>query len=54
MNRDEFIEFLEEMTLLKRLPSLVDVGNLAALMASDRARTMTGAVANMTCGQVMD
>jgi 3-oxoacyl-[acyl-carrier protein] reductase len=54
MKRDEFIAFLEEMTLLKRLPSLDEVGNMAALMASDYARTTTGAVANMTCGQIMD
>jgi len=34
------------MTLLKRLPALADVGNVAALMASDYAGTMTGTVAN--------
>jgi hypothetical protein len=45
---------LKEMTLLKRLPSLADVGNVAALMASDYAGTMTGTVANMTCGQIVD
>jgi enoyl-[acyl-carrier-protein] reductase (NADH) len=42
------------MTLLKRLPALADVGNVAALMASDYASTMTGTVANMTCGQIVD
>jgi len=54
MTRDEFIASLKEMTLLKRLPSLADVGNVAALMASDYAGTMTGTVANMSCGQVVD
>jgi hypothetical protein len=43
-----------EMTLLKRLPSLADVGNVATLLASDYASTMTGTVANMTCGQIVD
>jgi 3-oxoacyl-[acyl-carrier protein] reductase len=52
--RDEFIASLERMTLLKRLPSLADVGNVAALMASDYAGTMTGTVANMSCGQIVD
>jgi NAD(P)-dependent dehydrogenase (short-subunit alcohol dehydrogenase family) len=54
VTRDKFIASLEEMTLLKRLPSLADVGNVAALMASDYAGTMTGTVANMSCGQVVD
>ena len=54
ITRDEFITSLKEMTLLKRLPALADVGNVAALMASDYASTMTGTVANMTCGQIVD
>ncbi|MGW3723646.1 SDR family NAD(P)-dependent oxidoreductase [Streptomyces sp. F001] len=54
MTRDEFIASLTDMTLLKRLPSLADVGNVAALMASDYAGAMTGAVPNVTCGQVVD
>jgi 3-oxoacyl-[acyl-carrier protein] reductase len=45
MTRDEFIAALKEMTLLKRLPSLADVGDVAALMASDYAGSMTGTVA---------
>ena len=54
VTRDQFIASLEEMTLLKRLPSLADVGNVAVLMASDYADTMTGTVANMSCGQIVD
>jgi 3-oxoacyl-[acyl-carrier protein] reductase len=54
MTRDEFIASLKDMTLLKRMPSLADVGNVAALMASDYAGTMTGTVANMSCGQIVD
>jgi len=42
------------MTLLKRLPSLADVGHVAALMASDYAGSMTGTVANLSCGQIVD
>jgi NAD(P)-dependent dehydrogenase (short-subunit alcohol dehydrogenase family) len=54
VTRDEFIASLKEMTLLKRLPSLADVGNVAAFMASDYAGSMTGTVANMSCGQIVD
>jgi 3-oxoacyl-[acyl-carrier protein] reductase len=54
LTRDQFIASLEEMTLLKRLPSLTDVGNVAVLMASEYAGTMTGTVANMSCGQIVD
>ena len=54
MTREAFIASLKEMSLLKRLPSLADVGNVAALMASDYAVTTPGTVANMTCGQIVD
>lgn len=52
--REEFQASIEAMTLLKRLPALAEVGNVAALMASDLASPMTGCVANMTCGTVVD
>jgi 3-oxoacyl-[acyl-carrier protein] reductase len=54
VTRDEFIASLKDLTLLKRLPSLADVGNVAVLMASDYAGSMTGTVANMSCGQIVD
>jgi 3-oxoacyl-[acyl-carrier protein] reductase len=41
-------------TLLKRLPTLAEVADVAAFMASDRAGAMTGTVANMTCGLLAD
>jgi len=40
--------------LLGRLPTLEEVANAAAFMASDRASAMTGTVANLTCGPVVD
>jgi NADP-dependent 3-hydroxy acid dehydrogenase YdfG len=43
-----------EDILLKRLPSLADVGHVAVLMASDYAGAMTGTVANLSCGQIVD
>jgi enoyl-[acyl-carrier-protein] reductase (NADH) len=41
-------------TLLKRLPTLSDIANTATFLASDHARTITGAIANLTCGFVLD
>lgn len=41
-------------TLLKRLPSLQEVAETAAFLASDRAGAMTGMVANLSCGAVVD
>jgi NAD(P)-dependent dehydrogenase (short-subunit alcohol dehydrogenase family) len=43
-----------EGTLLKRLPTLAEVADVAVFMASDRAGAMTGTVANMTCGLLVD
>lgn len=41
-------------TLLRRLPNPEDVAEYAAFAASDRARTMTGAIANLTAGSILD
>ncbi|RLQ93669.1 SDR family NAD(P)-dependent oxidoreductase [Falsibacillus albus] len=54
ITRDEFESGIAEKTLLKRLPRLAEVANAAVLMASDRASAITGAVANVTCGEIVD
>ncbi len=41
-------------TLLKRYPNLAEVAETAAFMASDKAGAMTGTVANLTCGALLD
>ena len=41
-------------TLLKRLPTLAEVADFAAFVSSDRASAMTGAIANLTCGALVD
>jgi NAD(P)-dependent dehydrogenase (short-subunit alcohol dehydrogenase family) len=46
----EFRAYLESLTLTGRLPSLADVAETAVFLASDRARAITGATANLTCG----
>jgi NAD(P)-dependent dehydrogenase (short-subunit alcohol dehydrogenase family) len=54
MARKELIEWMQGKTMLKRLTSLTDVGNVAAFMASDQASAMTGSAVNITCGTVPD
>jgi NAD(P)-dependent dehydrogenase (short-subunit alcohol dehydrogenase family) len=50
----EFRSFIENLTLLKRLPTLADVADTAAFLASDHAAAMSGTVANLTCGMSVD
>lgn len=40
--------------LLGRSPTLEQVADYAAFVASDRAGAMTGAIANLTCGSLVD
>jgi 3-oxoacyl-[acyl-carrier protein] reductase len=46
--------YLENSIALGRLPTLEEVANAAAFMASDRASVITGTVVNLTCGSIMD
>lgn len=41
-------------TMLGRSPSLAEVGNVAALMASDHASPLTATIVNLTCGELAD
>jgi NAD(P)-dependent dehydrogenase (short-subunit alcohol dehydrogenase family) len=52
--RDEIIDNLLPQTLLHRAATLEDVGNVAAFAASDRARTITSAEINISCGAIVD
>ena len=54
ISRAEFQRRIEDTTLLKRLPSLADISNVASFMASDKARGITAAVVNVTCGGMVD
>ncbi|HEV8651828.1 MAG TPA: hypothetical protein VG276_21125 [Actinomycetes bacterium] len=40
--------------MLNRLPSLAELGNAAAFLASDRASAMTATLANIACGAFLD
>ncbi|WP_163506605.1 SDR family NAD(P)-dependent oxidoreductase [Fodinicola acaciae] len=45
---------LAQGTLLKRLPTLSETAETAAFLASDRAGAMTGTVANLSAGALVD
>jgi 3-oxoacyl-[acyl-carrier protein] reductase len=52
MTREQLIAWLRAKTMLNRLTSLAEVGNVAAFMASDQASAITASAANITCGSV--
>jgi 3-oxoacyl-[acyl-carrier protein] reductase len=52
--REAIVEGLEAATLLGRSATLEDVGNVAAFVASDQARTMTAATVNVSAGALLD
>jgi 3-oxoacyl-[acyl-carrier protein] reductase len=52
--REAIAEGIEQMTMLGRAATLEDVGNVAAFVASDRARTMTAATVNVSAGALID
>lgn len=52
--REEVSAAIEQDSLLKRAAQLSDVGNVAAFVASDQARTMTASTVNISCGALMD
>lgn len=52
--RDDIVAGIERAALLNRTATLADVGNVAAFVASDHARTMTAATVNISCGALVD
>jgi 3-oxoacyl-[acyl-carrier protein] reductase len=52
--RERIVGDIERMTMLGRAATLEDVGNVAAFVASDHARTMTAATVNISCGALVD
>jgi 3-oxoacyl-[acyl-carrier protein] reductase len=51
---DEMLDGAAATTPLRRLPTLDQVAAAAAFLASDEAGAMTGAIANLSCGAVVD
>lgn len=54
ITREQFHDFAVGATLRKQLPTLAEVANAAAFLASDRASAMTGTVANLSGGTITD
>jgi 3-oxoacyl-[acyl-carrier protein] reductase len=52
--REEITEGIVDSTMLGRAATLEDVGNVAAIAASDLARTMTATALNNSCGAIVD
>jgi len=51
---EEFTEFAKDWTLQKTFPKTTDTAKVLAFAASDNANTLTGAILNSSCGQVLD
>jgi NAD(P)-dependent dehydrogenase (short-subunit alcohol dehydrogenase family) len=51
---EQFQGFVESMTHRKRSTSVAEVAQVAAFLASDKASAMTGTVANLTGGLIVD
>lgn len=52
--REAITASITEGTLLKRAATLADVGNVAAFVASDLARTITSSDVNISAGAIVD
>lgn len=52
--RDAFETRMADRTLRKKLPTVAEIADVAAFVASDRANAMTGAIANLSGGMIAD
>lgn len=52
--KDEIVATITQQTLLGRTATLADVGNVAAFVASDQARTITATEVNISCGALIE
>jgi 3-oxoacyl-[acyl-carrier protein] reductase len=50
----DITKMIADQTLLGRAATLEDVGNAAAFAASDKARTLTATIVNVSCGALID
>jgi 3-oxoacyl-[acyl-carrier protein] reductase len=54
VSKEQVVSMFEQATLLGRLTTVADTARLAAFLASDEARTITGAIVNASSGAVID
>jgi NAD(P)-dependent dehydrogenase (short-subunit alcohol dehydrogenase family) len=54
ITRQQFQSMVESLTHKKRLTTVAEVAECAAFLASDKASGLTGTVANLTGGLIVD
>lgn len=54
ISKEEFASQFAEKTMLKHLPNLNEIANVAAIMASDKTTSIKAAIINVTCGELAD
>ncbi len=54
VSKEQVISQFEQRTLLGSLPTVADTARLAAFLASDGARAITGAIVNASSGSIID
>ena len=54
VSKEQVTSMFEQRTLLRSMPTLADVAKTASFLASDGARTLTGAILNASSGAVID
>jgi 3-oxoacyl-[acyl-carrier protein] reductase len=52
--REAIVDLIEGQTLVGRTPTLEEIGNVAAFVASDKAGPMTAATVNVSAGALVD
>ena len=52
--KQEIADSIQKTTLLNQVATLADVGDVAAFVASDQARTITSTEVNISCGAIVD
>jgi len=54
ISQAQVVSQFEQATLLGRLSTAADTARVAAFLASDGARTITGAIVNASSGRIID
>ena len=54
MPKDMLLQATKEKALLKRMVTVTETAQVAAFLASDSASSLTGAIINSSCGEVLD
>jgi len=54
VSKEQVMSQFEQATLLRRLSTAADTARVAAFLASDGARTITGTLVNASSGRIID